>query len=252
MVERLQKLISQWGVASRRKAEQLIADGRVRVNGEPAHLGQKADPHRDRIEVDGVAIVPQTRPKSAYFLLNKPQGVVSTCTDPQNRRTVLNLLPKSLSTLGLHPVGRLDIASTGALLLTNDGNLTFRLTHPRHHVGKTYRVCVTGILSKRDLTLWRQGILLSGRQTLPAEVTVVETTSQTTLIEVILWEGRNRQIRRVADQLGHPVITLHRIAIGSIQLGQLPQGHYRQLSSSEIDSLLKIESSQPAFRVDPN
>ncbi|MGF1536456.1 MAG: pseudouridine synthase [Elainellaceae cyanobacterium] len=251
MVDRLQKLISQWGIASRRSAEQLIADGRVRVNGEPAHLGQKADPQRDRIEVDGVAIAPKTRPQSAYFLLNKPKGVVCTCTDPQNRPTVLDLLPKSVD-LSLHPVGRLDINSTGALLLTNDGALTFQLTHPKHHIGKTYRVRVTGSLSKRDLALWRQGVVLSGRRTLPARVSVVETTSQNTLIEVVLWEGRNRQIRRIADQLGHPVIELHRIAIGSIYLGHLPEGHYRQLNPSEITSLIAGQSDQRVSNLGPD
>ncbi len=177
---------------------------------------------------------------------------MSTCTDPQNRPIVLDLLPKWASSLGLHPVGRLDVASTGALLLTNDGALTFQLTHPRHHICKTYRVLVAGHPSDRALALWRQGVMLSGRQTLPAQVAVIEFTSQNTLIEVVLWEGRNRQIRRVADQLGYPVIALHRVAIGSIQLGQLPQGHYRQLSLGAITSLLAIQSSQNVSHHNPN
>lgn len=243
MVERLQKLMSQWGIASRRRAEQLIAEGRVCVNGQPAHLGQKADPIADRIEVDGVAIASQQRPQSVYFLLNKPKGVVSTCLDPQHRPTVLSLLPKSLRNPGLHPVGRLDVASTGALLLTNDGSATFRLTHPRHHIHKTYRVQLEGCVSETALTQWRQGIMLSGQRTLPAQVTLVKSASQITSLEVILWEGRNRQIRRVAEQLGHRVISLHRLAIGPLQLGNLAQGSYRQVSQADMAALLSHAST---------
>ncbi len=150
MDERVQKLLSQWGIASRRHAEQLILEGRVRLNGAVAQLGQKANPDLDQIEVDGVAIKPANRPQFIYFLLNKPAGVVSTCTDPRHRKTVLDLLPTNLRTgSGIHPVGRLDAASTGALLLTNDGDLTFVLTHPRHQISKTYQVWVDGYPLKR-------------------------------------------------------------------------------------------------------
>lgn len=232
--ERVQKILSQWGVASRRQAEQMILAGRVRLNGAVAHLGQKADPLQDRIEVDGKLL--QQRPELLYLLLHKPAGVVSTCQDPQGRSTVLDLLPASLrQNLGLHPVGRLDTASTGALLLTNDGAVTLCLTHPRHSVAKTYQVWVQGSPPESVLTQWRQGVWLDGRRTRPAKVRVLESCEPTrSLLEVVLYEGRNRQIRRVAEQLGYPVLRLHRVAIGPIQLGKLPRGQYRALSRDEL------------------
>lgn len=238
MAERLQKILSQWGIASRRQAEQMILDGRVRLNGAVGQLGQRASPEEDWIEVDGKPIRPQHRPALMYVLLHKPTGVVSTCHDPQGRSTVLDLLPTSLRQMGLHPVGRLDAASTGALLLTNDGDVTACLTHPRHSVPKIYHVWVEGHPPKPVLWQWRQGVLLEDRLTRPAEITVLNAERSTaTLLEIVLREGRNRQIRRVAEQLGFPVLQLHRVAIGSIQLGQLPSGHYRRLHPTEVDFL---------------
>ena len=243
MQERVQKILSQWGIASRRQAEQMILEGRVRLNGEVVHLGQKTNPALDEVEVDGRVVKPIARPQLLYLLLNKPIGFVSTCDDPQNRPTVLDLLPKKISHgQGLHLVGRLDVESTGATLLTNDGDLTYYLTHPRHHVPKTYQVWVEGIASEQTLQQWRQGILLEGRKTLPAQVQVMQHTKAKTLLEVILHEGRNRQIRRVADQLGHPVLQLHRTAIDSIQINppdrpSLPSGAYRPLESFEVQHL---------------
>ncbi len=243
MAERVQKILSQWGIASRRQAEQMILAGRVRLNGSLAHLGQKADPNTDRLEVDGRAITPANRPQLIYILLNKPAGVVSTCRDPRNRSTVLDLLPVELKQgQGIHPVGRLDAESTGALLLTNDGVLTLSLTHPRYHLPKTYRVWVRGHPPESVLELWRQGVILSGKKTLPAQVKVLKRRSQQTLLQVVLTEGRNRQIRRLAKQLGFEVLKLHRTAIGSIQLQLpnepgLPSGHYRFLKDFEIHFL---------------
>jgi 23S rRNA pseudouridine2605 synthase len=235
MAERLQKILSQWGVASRRQAEQLILEGRVRLNGSVVQLGQKANPEQDWIEVDGKPIQLNDRPKLFYLLLNKPVGVVSTCSDPQRRQTVIDLLPPDLRhRSGIHPVGRLDAASTGALLLTNDGAVTLCLTHPRHAVSKTYHVWVEGHPSQSTLDQWQQGIDLDGRLTQPAEVHILKAVPTRTLLEVVMWEGRNRQIRRVAEQLGHPVIDLHRVAIGPIQLGELLSGHYRPLSHIEV------------------
>jgi 23S rRNA pseudouridine2605 synthase len=240
-VERLQKVLSQWGIASRRQAEAWITAGRVSVNSHPAHVGQKIDPVRDRVEIDGQRVNPAHAPERICLLVNKPLGVVSTCDDPQARRTVLDLLPLDLRQgKGIHPVGRLDANSTGALILTNDGNLTFHLTHPRHHMPKTYRVWVQGFPSDRTLKQWREGILLDDRLTLPADVSIVRRDSnQKTLLEIVMYEGRNRQIRRVAEQLGHPVLHLHRTAIGPIQLqsqgsAELPSGQYRKLSNFEI------------------
>ena len=243
MQERVQKILSQWGIASRRQAEQMILEGRVRLNGEVAHLGQKTNPALDEVAVDGRIVKPIARPQFHYLLLNKPVGTVSTCSDPQNRSTVLDLLPQKIRQgQGLHPVGRLDVESTGALLLTNDGDLTYYLTHPRHHVSKTYQVWVEGIASEQMLRQWRQGVVLEGQKTLPAQVEVIHRAKTKTLLEVVLNEGRNRQIRRVADQLKHPVLQLHRTAIDSIQLNPpgrpfLPSGAYRPLESFEIQCL---------------
>lgn len=243
MAERVHKILSQWGVASRRQAEQMILDGRVLVNGKVAQLGQQVDLQCDRLMVDGRPLVFQNRPQSVYCLINKPVGVVSTCADPEGRPTVLSLLPRHLQQgKGLHPVGRLDIASTGALLLTNDGEMTLRLTHPRYHLPKIYHVWLGGSLDAGDLDRWQQGIQLGSRRTLPAKVEVRRREGDRTLIQVELTEGRNRQIRRVAEQLGYPVLGLHRVAIGPLRLdvpGQPPlkKGEYRNLSQREINDL---------------
>ncbi|GAB4144864.1 MAG: pseudouridine synthase [Cyanobacteria bacterium J069] len=245
MAERIQKILSQYGIASRRQAEQLILAGRVRLNGQVATLGQSADLTGDRLEVDGQLLKPQARPDLLYLLLHKPTGVLSTCDDPQRRRTVLDLLPAHLrQASGLHPVGRLDANSTGALLLTNDGAITFSLTHPSHHIPKTYEVWVAGHPHPTTLRHWREGVWLDGRPTLPAEVTPIDERSTQTLLRVVLREGRNRQIRRVAEQLGHPVIALHRVAIGPVELGRLPVGRYRPLTSPELIALQDFLDAQ--------
>lgn len=237
MTERLQKILSQWGFASRRQAEQMILDGRVCLNGEVVQIGQKANPQQDWIEVDGTRIHPTNRPTPIYLLLHKPAGVVSTCHDPGGRSTVIDLIAPIGVNAGIHPVGRLDTASTGALILTNNGAVTFGLTHPRHAVPKTYQVWVEGFPSSITLEQWRSGIMLGEKLTLPADICVLEQGRNQTLLEIVLREGRNRQIRRVAEQLGHPVRQLHRTAIGSIRLGKLPSGQYRYLRESEIKFL---------------
>jgi 23S rRNA pseudouridine2605 synthase len=258
MTERLQKILSQWGVASRRQAEQMILDGRVCLNGEVVQIGQKANPQQDWIEVDGIRIHPSNRPKPIYLLLHKPAGVVSTCHDPKGRSTVIDLIAPSIGVdSGVHPVGRLDTASTGALILTNDGAVTFGLTHPRHAVPKTYQVWVEGSPDLDTLEQWRDGVILEEQLTLPADVRVLDQERNQTLLEVTLREGRNRQIRRVAEQLGHPVRQLHRVTIGSIQLGKLPSGQYRCLRESEIKFLqVQAEGSEqvlPELKVsEPN
>lgn len=240
--ERLQKLLSQWGLASRRQAERLITEGQVRVNGAIATLGQKANPEIDTIEVSGKLLNSERRPQLRYLLLNKPLGVISTCSDPQNRSTVLDLLSPDLKSVGLHPVGRLDAFTTGALLLTNDGPLTHRLTHPSHNTTKTYQVEVKGKPSVHDLNHWRQGILLDGRMTRPAKVRLLHQGTDSAHLEIVLQEGRNRQIRRIAKQLGYPVLRLHRTAVGPLKLSGLKPGDYRHLSPKEI-SLLHQETS---------
>lgn len=249
MTARLQKILSQWGIASRRQAEQLILDGRVLLNGRVAMLGQTAEPSIDRIEVDGTIITAQSRPDPVYILLNKPIGVICTCDDPQGRRTVLELLPPQLTECeGIHPVGRLDIDSSGALLLTNDGELTFRLTHPSHSVSKTYEAWVQGQPTRQAIAAWQQGIDLDGQETLPADVRIVKATTDRTLLRITLSEGRNRQIRRVAIQLGYPVCQLHRIKIGNISVDgerSVSLGSYRHLQPDEISHLATYGATRP-------
>jgi pseudouridine synthase len=234
MAARLQKILSQWGIASRRQAEDLIRARRVTVNEQVATLGDSADPNVDRIAIDGQVLA--ALPARHYFLLNKPAGVVSTCADPQGRSTVIDLLPPDLRQ-GVHPVGRLDTDSTGALLLTNDGQLTCLLTHPRHQISKTYVVWVAGHVEPAVLTAWQDGVELDGKLTLPAQVKVLSTDRHNTQLQILLKEGRNRQIRRVAELLGHPVLKLERTAIGEIYLSlpraDLPRGQYRNLTAIE-------------------
>ena len=243
MSERVQKVLSQWGIASRRKAEKMIIAGRIQINGQTVKLGDKVDLTTDVLLVDGKVVKTSHRPKQVYLLLNKPVGVVSTCKDPQNRSTVIELLPKNLSQgTGIHPVGRLDYASSGALILTNDGELTLGLTHPRYHLPKTYLVELNRSPLTKDLEHWRNGIVLDGSKTLPAEVNIIESDLTRKTLEIVLTEGKNRQIRRVAQQLGYEVKKLHRKAIGSINLdlaaqGELPAGKYRHLRSTEVNFL---------------
>ena len=226
MIQRVQKILREWGVASRREAERMILAGRVNLNGIPVQLGDRADATKDKIEVDGVRLT--YRPTLIYILLHKPKGVVSTCKDPQKRKTVIDLLDPELRLgQGIHPVGRLDRNSSGALLLTNDGTLTLSLTHPRYHLPKTYQVWVEGYPPESSLQQWREGIILDNQKTLPAKVEVLTRKENKTLLKVVIKEGRNRQIRRICELLGFPVINLHRTAIGSIKLSFLPRGKYR-------------------------
>ena len=254
MAERVQKILSQWGIASRRHAEELILAGRVKLNGKLVKLGDKADPYRDRLEVDGKRVESATKPPLIYLLLNKPKGVLSTCDDPQARKTVLDLLPSHLRDgQGLHPVGRLDRNSTGALLLTNDGELTQRLTHPRYHLPKTYDVVIAGHLTEQQLEEWRKGVMLDDSLTLPAQVEVVDWDRSQTQLEVKLTEGRNRQIRRIVEEIFElEILKLHRRAIGEIKLNssqeRLASGHYRRLQPSEIRFLKRHVNLEQGFQ----
>ncbi|MFM1842100.1 MAG: hypothetical protein RLZZ490_836 [Cyanobacteriota bacterium] len=242
MSERIQKLLSQWGIASRRHAEDLIMAGRVTLNGKPVQLGDKADPHQDHLLVDGKPIKPTDRPRKLYLLMNKPKDVLSTCEDPKGRKTVLDLLPRNLQQgQGLHPVGRLDRNSTGALLLTNDGELTLRLTHPRYHLPKTYDVWLEGHPSDEDLEKWRSGMDLEGQKTLPATLEILAETRDQTHLLITLTEGRNRQIRRMAEELGFVVLKLNRRSIGPLKLNNqgksLGSGQFRFLTPGELKLL---------------
>jgi pseudouridine synthase len=238
MTDRVQKILAQWGIASRRNAEKMILAGRVTLNGNPVQLGDQADPREDQICVDGKPLKSEQHPEKHYYIINKPRGFVSTCSDPRDRRTVLELLPPELHQgHGMHPVGRLDAQSTGALILTNDGDFTLSLTHPRFHIRKTYRVWLQGRISEKALRQWRLGVMLGDRLTLPAEITLKKVNQDKTCVDIMLTEGRNRQIRRVAEQLGYPVISLHRSAIGSVRIDDLPRGGARPLTELELNEL---------------
>ena len=244
MGERVQKILSQWGIASRRKAEKMILAGRITINGQIAKLGDRVDLSQDVLHVDGREVRANHRPELLYLLLHKPVNTVSTCKDPQQRQTVIDLLPSSLSAnTGIHPVGRLDFASSGALILTNDGKLTLGLTHPRYHLPKTYLVELNRSPTKKDLTCWREGVILDQKKTLPAQIKLVPSDRTGKTLEIILTEGRNRQIRRIARQLGYRVSKLHRQAIGNLTLN-IAAGQYRHLTVSEINFLTKSYNRQ--------
>jgi pseudouridine synthase len=236
--ERLQKLIATAGLCSRRRGEDLLRQGRVSLNGQVARLGDRADPDVDHVTVDGHAI--GAHRNRLTLLLNKPAGVISTCHDPQGRTTVLDLLPGTLRHgTGLHPVGRLDADSRGALLLTNNGELTLRLTHPRFGHTKTYRVWVRGHPDPSTLERWRSGPLLDGRRCRPARIQLLRRGGDATLLSIQLREGRKRQIRRCGELFEHPVLDLRRVAIGGVSLADLPEGRWRELAPEEWEPLVR-------------
>jgi pseudouridine synthase len=248
MEERLQKLLAFAGYGSRRACEELIEQGRVLVNGEVARLGQKADPERDRIVVDGKAI--QSDRPHTYVIVHKPRGVLS---DEQERDSrfpqVRQLVPLSGH---LYPVGRLDLRSEGLVLLTDDGELANVLTHPRYEHTKEYRVYVEGHPIEETLDKWRAGVFLDGACTAAAEVTITEREPKHTWLRVVLHEGRKRQIRRIGAMLGHPVRRLVRVRIGPIQLGNLRPGEWRHLRDGEVKQLMEIrEQKRPRHGTRP-
>jgi 23S rRNA pseudouridine2605 synthase len=231
--ERLQKVLAHAGIASRRRAEQLILQGRVTVNGRPVtQLGTKVDPSRDDIRVDGQRV--HLTAHHVYILLNKPAGVLSTMHDPGGRRSLGDLVSARER---LYPVGRLDADSEGLILLTDDGDLANRLTHPRYEHDKEYRVLVNGTPSDETLEAWRRGVVLEGERTAPATVDVLRKGKDGTLLRVTMHEGRKRQIRSVAALLGHPVRELRRVRIGPLRLGSLQPGQWRHLTEQEMGDL---------------
>ena len=237
--ERLQKILAHAGVGSRRAVEEMIAAGRIRVNGERARLGRRIDPEKDKVEVDG-SVVP-LRADLVYYLLNKPAGVVTTAVDPQGRPTVLDLVEAEER---VWPVGRLDIGSEGAIVLTNDGELTLRLTHPRYHVPRTYLAQVQGTVGHKVLTELARGIDLDDGPTAPARVGLLERVPGGSLVEITITEGRHRQVRRMFEAVGHPVTRLVRRAIGPLQLGRLKPGDFRKLSHIEVQSLYRASETR--------
>jgi 23S rRNA pseudouridine2605 synthase len=234
-VERLQKLLAQAGVASRRKCEEYITSGRVKVNGKTVTtLGFKADPATDQIEVDGRAIAKENQ---VYILFHKPKGVITSVEDPHGRKVVTDFLKGVKERV--YPIGRLDYDTEGLLLLTNDGELANKLLHPSHEFEKTYWATVEGIPSEEDLNRLAIGILLEDGITAPAQVYVLEfrVEKQETVIELIIHEGRNRQVRRMCDAIGHPVKSLRRVKFGFLTLKGVARGRFRHLKSDEIQRL---------------
>jgi 23S rRNA pseudouridine2605 synthase len=241
---RLQKILSQAGVASRRAAEKLIAEGRVSVNGVTVlEMGTKADLAADDIRVDGRRLKGPERHR--YILLNKPAGYVSTRSDPQRRPTVIDLLRGVREYV--YPVGRLDYDTEGLLILTNDGDLAARLTHPRHGVERTYEARVAGVPDERDLERLRTGIPLEGRRTLPAEAELLTRgKAGDSVLRLTIREGRKRQVRRMCEALGHPVRALRRVRIGPISDRRLKPGEWRELMEQEIAALRRASRRPPA------
>jgi 23S rRNA pseudouridine2605 synthase len=242
MEERLQKLIAQAGIASRRAAETLIEQGRVTVNGKRATLGEKADPARDDIRVDGVRL--HIESARIYVLLNKPMGIVTTvhAQDQEQRRTVRDLVPVKEY---LYPVGRLDADSEGLVLMTNDGELAQKLTHPRYEHPKVYEVALRGSVSDEALNIWRRGVVLDDGPTKPAEIRLLSRDNNATWIRITMQEGRKRQIRRIANTLGYPVTRLIRVQFDTLVLGVLEPGQWRYLTDAEIKALQDSAASTP-------
>jgi 23S rRNA pseudouridine2605 synthase len=239
--ERVQKVLARAGFGSRRSCEDLIRQGRVFINGQVAELGQRADPDRDQITVDGRLV--QVSRSFTYIALYKPPGVLSAERDASDRqqRTVRDLvsLPGRL-----YPVGRLDLDSEGLIVLTNDGELTNLLTHPRYEHSKEYRVDVEGHPTDKTLDRWRRGVYLDNQRTAPAEVSVISHKKDHTQLRIVLREGRKRQIRRVATNLGHPVRRLVRVRIGPVELGDLTPGQWRPLSDRELAQLRALKQER--------
>lgn len=231
---RLQKYMAENGIASRRKSEELIAAGKVRVNGKIAAIGDKVDPKHDKVTVSGKRVVKVK--KNVYIMLHKPRGFITTMHDELDRKCVAELIQDVPERV--YPVGRLDRESEGLLLLTNDGEFANALTHPSRHVPKTYRVTVRPDVTKEQLAAFENGIEIDGRPTLPAEVRVLDKQEGRVVLEVVIYEGRNRQIRKMCEALGLEVARLKRTKIGSLKLGMLKQGEYRYLSEDEIHGLL--------------
>ena len=239
---RLQKFLADCGVASRRKSEELIEFGKVKVNGRVAIIGDKVDPVRDKVTVKGKPVVANT--EKVYIMLHKPRGFVTTMSDELNRRCVAELVRDV--PVKLFPVGRLDRNSEGLLFMTNDGEFANKLTHPSSHVNKTYRVTVSGKVSEEQIIKLSTGLDIDsdGRLTLPCDVFVIERKEDRTVLNFIIHEGRNRQIRRMCEMVGLEVLRLKRTEIAGVKLGMLSQGKWRNLNEKELKRLANISQSK--------
>jgi 23S rRNA pseudouridine2605 synthase len=237
MEERLQKVMAELGVASRRKCEELILQGKVKVNGQMiTELGSKVDKQNTVIEVEGMIITKSA--DKVYVLLNKPIGYITSAHDQFNRPTVLDLV----SEIGerIYPVGRLDYDTEGLIILTNDGDLTYRITHPSHKVTKTYTARVRGKVPNSAVNDFKKGLIIEDYRTAPAKLEILEYIDDETIVNITIHEGKNRQVRKMCDAIGHKVLKLKRVSIGALKLGDLKTGHWRHLSSDEIQYLYSI------------
>jgi 23S rRNA pseudouridine2605 synthase len=241
--QRIQKVLARAGVASRREVEEMVTAGRVRVNGRPARIGQRVDPSKDQVEVDGSPV--PLDPELVYYLLNKPRGVVSSAADPEGRTTVLDIADVEAR---VWPVGRLDVDSEGAILLTNDGALTELLSHPRHEVAKTYVARVPSGLPNRALQTLVRGVRLEDGPARALEARVLSRGPSGSLIEVTIAEGRNRQVRRMLEAVGSRVDALVRTSIGPLMLGRLKPGRLRKLGPAEVRALYAAGTSKSRER----
>lgn len=216
--------MAQCGIASRRKCEEIILQGRVKVNGKTVNqLGFKVDPEKDVVEVDGKRISLQMQ--KVYIMLNKPFGVISSAKDEKGRKTVVDLVKDKVN-VRVFPVGRLDFDTTGLILLTNDGEFAYKVTHPKHDIEKTYIALIRGIPSKDEIEKFEKGLFIDGKMTAPAKFKILKLINGNSLVEIKIHEGRNRQIRKMCDQIGHEVLKLKRVAIGKLQLGKLKEGEF--------------------------
>lgn len=232
---RLQKYLSECAIASRRKSEELIMQGRVKVNGVVAKIGDKINPKRDTVTVNGKKVIKQAK-ELTYIMLHKPRGFITTMSDEQGRKCVAELIKDVPGRV--YPIGRLDRDSEGMLLFTNDGEFANAMMHPSKHISKTYRVTVRPFVTEEQLTKITEGIIIDDRKTAPAQVRVVTKEENRTVLEIILYEGRNREIRKMCEALGLEVARLKRTAVGSVKLGMLKQGSWRNLSDDEVRKLM--------------
>lgn len=236
-IVRLQKYIAMSGIASRRAAEGMIDEGRVKVNGKKVtEQGIKVETGRDTVTVDGKPV--EIKDKKYYIMLNKPAGYVSTAKDQFDRPTVVDIVKEEVGTR-IFPVGRLDYETEGLLLMTNDGDFTYKITHPKFQKDKTYIAVINGGIAIPDLNRLRKGVKVEDYTTSPAQVEIMDAAGGKTAIKITIHEGRNRQVRKMFDALGYTVIALKRIKIGELELGNLPVGRWRHLTSHEINCLLK-------------
>lgn len=231
---RLQKYLAGCGIASRRKAEEIIKQGRVRVDGiVVTTMGIQIDPAKQIISLDGKRVQPEN--EYVYILLNKPKGYVTTLSDPQGRPIVTSLI-KDIP-VRIFPVGRLDLDTEGALLLTNDGSLAQKIQHPKFEIHKSYEAKVTGLPNKKKITQLEKGIILEGRKTAPAKIIIKKKLKNSSLIRITIHEGRKRQVRKMFQSIGHPVIQLKRISYGQLHLGSLATGQYKKLTTNDINKI---------------